>query len=243
MDPEKSRWGDLVSESRRKIRGWCIQAFFGLLGYGVIIFLAAGGLDWLWGWIFLVLTAAFLACHPLLLVPINPDLLVERSGGLRQEGGKAWDRWLAAIAGGILPMISWILAALDYRFGWSIPKPLFLHLIGSDFVAVGWGIFLWAMVSNAFFSEVVRIQDERSHEVATSGPYRFVRHPGYAGAILAFIGTPMLMGSWWSMIPAVLGVGGYVLRTALEDRTLQAELLGYREYSEDVRYRLIPGVW
>lgn len=243
MKTAKSRWGDLDSKSRRKILGWCIQAFLGLIGYGAIIFLAAGGLDWLWGWIFLGLTAAFLASHPLLLVPINPDLLVERSGGLRQEGGKAWDRWLAAIAGGILPMISWILAGLDYRFGWSMSKSLGLHLLGSVFVAVGWGVFLWAMVSNAFFSEVVRIQDERKHEVATSGPYRFIRHPGYAGAILAFIGTPMLMGSWWSMIPAMLGVGGYVLRTALEDRTLQVELLGYREYSEDVRYHLIPGVW
>ena len=110
-------------------------------------------------------------------------------------------------------------------------------------VALGYALFMWAMVSNAYFSEVVRIQEDRGHQVATDGPYRFVRHPGYAGAILSFLGSPLLLGSWWAFIPTALGVGGYILRTALEDKTLQLELGGYREYTERVRYRLIPGVW
>jgi len=189
------------------------------------------------------LTALFLASHVVLLVPINPDLLVERAGGLRQEGGKRWDRWVAFMAAGVFPTASWIVAGLDLRFGWSCPKPLLIHLIGTAMVVLGWALFMWAMVSNAYFSEVVRIQDDRGHQVAVDGPYRFVRHPGYAGAILAFIGTPLLLGSWWALIPAGLGVGGYILRTALEDRTLRDELEGYKAYAEHVPYRLLPGVW
>jgi len=205
--------------------------------------LAAGRLDWLWGWVFIGLTALFLASHVVLLVPINPDLLVERAGGLGQEGGKRWDRWVAALSAGVFPVASWIVAGLDLRFSWSSPKPLAVHLIGMGTVALGYALFMWAMVSNAYFSEVVRIQEDRGHQVATDGPYRFVRHPGYAGAILSFLGSPLLLGSWWAFIPTALGIGGYILRTALEDKTLQLELGGYREYTERVRYRLIPGVW
>jgi len=135
--------------------------------------------------------------------------------------------------------ISWRLS----HFGWSSPKPLSVHLIGMGAVALGFALFMWAMVSNAYFSEVVRIQEDRGHQVATDGPYRFVRHPGYSGAILAFLGTPLLLGSWWALIPTGFGVGGYILRTALEDKTLQLELEGYQAYTEQVHYRLIPGVW
>ncbi len=230
-------------EDRKTILKWCVQAAFGVAGYAAILFLTAGRWDWLWGWVFIGLMAIFMASHVVLLVPINPDLLVERAGGLRQEGGKRWDRWIAALAGGVFPMISWIVAAWDLRFGWSSPKPLAVHLIGMGAVALGFALFMWAMVSNAYFSEVVRIQEDRGHKVATDGPYRFVRHPGYSGAILAFLGTPLLLGSWWALIPTVFGVGGYILRTALEDKTLQLELEGYQAYTEQVHYRLIPGVW
>jgi len=233
----------ISAEDRKTILKWCIQAAVGLAGYAAIIFLAAGRLDWLWGWFFIGLTAIFLASHVVLLVPINPDLLVERAGGLRQEGGKRWDRWLAALAGGVFPIASWYVAGLDLRFAWSSPKPLAVHLIGMGAVILGFALFMWAMVSNAYFSEVVRIQKDRGHKVATEGPYRFVRHPGYTGAILSFLGSPLLLGSWWAFIPTAIGIGGYVLRTALEDKTLQLELEGYQAYTEQVHYRLIPGVW
>jgi protein-S-isoprenylcysteine O-methyltransferase Ste14 len=120
---------------------------------------------------------------------------------------------------------------------------LVIHFIGIALTVLGYGLFLWAMTSNAFFSEVVRIQEERSHTVAKKGPYRVIRHPGYAGAILAFLGTPLLLGSWWAAIPSLIGSAGYVLRTALEDRTLHEELNGYASYSEKVHHRLLPGVW
>ncbi len=230
-------------EDRKTILKWCVQAAYGLAGYAAILFLAAATWDWLWGWVFIGLMAIFLASHVVLLVPINPDLLVERAGGLRQEGGKQWDRWLATISAGVFPIVSWIVAALDLRFAWSPPKPLAVHLIGMAAVTLGFALFMWAMVSNAYFSEVVRIQEDRGHQVATDGPYRFVRHPGYSGAILAFLGTPLLLGSWWALIPTAFGVGGYILRTALEDKTLQLELEGYQAYTEQVRFRLIPRVW
>jgi len=234
---------EISQEDRKTILKWCIQSAGGLVGYAAILFLAAGTWDWVWGWVFIGLMGIFLASHVVLLVPINPDLLVERAGGLRQEGGKRWDRWLAALAGGVFPIASWYVAGLDLRFAWSSPKPLAVHLIGMGLVALGYALFMWAMVSNAYFSEVVRIQEDRGHEVATDGPYRFVRHPGYSGAILSFLGTPLLLGSWWAFIPTAIGIGGYVLRTALEDKTLQLELEGYDAYVEQVRYRLIPGVW
>ncbi|MEJ2570996.1 MAG: isoprenylcysteine carboxylmethyltransferase family protein [Anaerolineales bacterium] len=232
-----------TTDVRRKIIIWCLQSVVGLVGYGVIIFLAAGTVKWLWGWLFLASVAVMLFGQPILLVPISPETFLERAGGLRQEGGKRWDRWLAAVAGGILPMASWIVAGLNLRYNWQPTPPALMHVVGLVLVAIGWFLFLWAMASNAYFSEVVRIQAERGHAVATNGPYRVVRHPGYAGAILAFLGVPFLLGSYWALIPAVLGMAGYVLRTALEDRTLQDELGGYREYCSRVRYRLLPGIW
>ena len=235
--------GAMTENDRRTILKWCLQSLLGLVGYGAVLSLAAGRLDWLWGWVYVGVTALFLAGHVVLLVPINPDLLIERAGGLRQSGAKAWDRWLAAFAGGIFPMTAWIIAGLDLRFAWSPPKPLALHLLGTMLAVLGYGLFLWAMVSNAYFSEVVRIQEERGHTVAMGGPYRFVRHPGYVGAILSFLGTPLVLGSWWAAIPTLFGVAGYVLRTALEDRTLKEELEGYVGYAERVRFRLLPGIW
>ncbi|MGZ9223107.1 MAG: methyltransferase family protein, partial [Anaerolineales bacterium] len=101
----------------------------------------------------------------------------------------------------------------------------------------------WAMVENRFFSGVVRIQKDRGHHVISSGPYRFVRHPGYAGALWTYVFLPMLLDSIWALIPAFLVIGVLVLRTALEDKTLQEELPGYKEFARKTRYRLIPGIW
>jgi protein-S-isoprenylcysteine O-methyltransferase Ste14 len=99
------------------------------------------------------------------------------------------------------------------------------------------------MIANAFFSTAVRIQSERGHTVCRSGPYRFVRHPGYVGFILQSLGTPVLLGSWWALIPGVTAVVFMIIRTSWEDRTLQAELPGYRDFVQEVRYRLVPAIW
>jgi protein-S-isoprenylcysteine O-methyltransferase Ste14 len=243
MDVNSTSNNKLPPETRRAIIKWVIQSILGVIGYAVIIFLSAGTVDWVWGWVLIGLLFVFLIAHPLLLVPINPDLLVERGKGLRDEGVKPWDRWVASLAAGVMPMISWIVAGLDVRFGWTGSVSLIYHLLGVLGAIAGFGLFLWAMVSNAFFSEGVRIQKERGHTVATEGPYRFVRHPGYSGAILSQLSTPFLLGSIWAMIPSVASAGLYVLRTRLEDNTLIKELPGYLEYTRVTRFRLLPGIW
>jgi protein-S-isoprenylcysteine O-methyltransferase Ste14 len=108
---------------------------------------------------------------------------------------------------------------------------------------LGYVLSSWALLENRFFSGVVRIQKDRGHQVVSTGPYGFVRHPGYAGALLAYLVTPVLLDSTWAFIPAVLMAGVVILRTALEDRTLQEELPGYKDYARKTRYRLLPGIW
>ena len=233
---------EITPQVRHQITKWILQAALGLVAYGLILFLAAGTIDWIWGWAQLTVLALFMAAHPLLLIPINPELLAEREKGFRDEGVKSWDKWIAGLAGGaLLPL--WVVAGLDFRFLWTGGMPLILHLGGLLANSLGYSLFLWAMVSNDFFSEGVRIQQERGHSVATGGPYRYVRHPGYAGAVLAALTTPFLLGSLWALIPAVLSATLYVVRTILEDKTLLEELPGYAEYAQQTRRRLLPGVW
>jgi protein-S-isoprenylcysteine O-methyltransferase Ste14 len=243
MSESPSSRRELTPEVRREIRKWIVQAALGPLGYGLVLFLAAGRLDWLWGWVFLGEVTAFLAAHPLILIPIDPELLAERERGLRDERVRAWDRWVAMLAAGLFPMAGWVVAGLDVRFGWTPLLPLACHFCGLLLTLLGYALFLWAMASNAFFAEGVRIQEERGHTVATGGPYRYARHPGYVGAILATLGTPWLLGSPWAFPAGVASAALYVVRTLLEDRTLREELPGYREYAQRTRYRLLPGLW
>jgi protein-S-isoprenylcysteine O-methyltransferase Ste14 len=243
MNQATSAKPKMPPETRRAIIKWIVQATAGWVGYGLILFLSAGTIEWVWGWMLLIVVGIFLAAHPIILIPINPALLVEREKGLRDKGVKTWDRWIAVLAGGVFPMASWIVAGLDFRFGWTEPLPVAIHLGGLLVMGLGFALFLWAMASNAFFAEGVRIQTERGHTVATGGPYRYVRHPGYSGATLAMVASPLLLGSPWALIPAVLSAALYVVRTSLEDKLLRAELPGYEEYAHQTRYRLVPGIW
>lgn len=231
---------DMTPEVKRGVIAWILKAIFGLLFFAVILFLAAGRFDWVWGWMFIGLLALASVVNVLILIPTNPALLAERSKGLREENAPKWDKVITGIAAGLLPVISWIVAALDVRFGWS-SMSLTLHLIGAVGFVAGWGFVLWATYANSFFTTTVRVQDE--HTVQTGGPYQFVRHPGYVGAILYQLATPFLLGSWWALIPMILSVPLFFFRTAREDATLHDELSGYPEYAQDTPYRLIPGIW
>ncbi len=233
---------EISSETRREIVKWIVQSCLGVVGYGLLLFLAVGRLDWMWGWALLIIVAAFLAAHPLILIPINPELLAEREKGLQDKGVKAWDRWIVGLVGAFL-IASWVVAGLDVRWGWTGPIPLAYHIGGLLVTVMGYALFLWAMASNAYFAEGVRIQTERGHTVSTGGPYRYVRHPGYTGAILSQAAAPLLLGSPWALIPAIAAAALYVVRTYLEDKTLTKELPGYKEYAQQTRYRLLPGVW
>jgi protein-S-isoprenylcysteine O-methyltransferase Ste14 len=229
-------------EVRRHIRRWVSRAALGVVGYGLVLFLVAGQLRWVWGWLFLVVLTAVMAAHPLLLIPSNPELLAERDKGTWADGVKPWDKRLTTLAGGLM-LFTWVLAALDKRLGWSGPISIGYHFAGVLLNIAGYSLFLWAMVANPFFTEGVRIQEERNHQVATGGPYHYLRHPGYAGAVLAHLATPLFLGSWWAMFAAVPLVLVYIVRTRLEDQMLQVELPGYQNYVDQVPHRLLPGVW
>ena len=136
-----------------------------------------------------------------------------------------------------------LVAALDMRFAWTLNIGVTWHVVGAVLFAAGLGLFGWAMITNAYFSTAVRIQSERGQTVCRTGPYTFVRHPGYTGTLLQSIGMPLLLGSWWALIPGLLAAGLMTARTTFEDRALQAELPGYVDFVQNVRYRLIPGIW
>ncbi len=142
-----------------------------------------------------------------------------------------------------MPLVVPIVAGLNVRFGWAPEVARWLQIAGFAVYALGWALHLWAMAANRYHALVVRIQADRGQTVVTNGPYRYVRHPSYVGGILQALSVAFLLGSAWALVPGVLSGLLLLLRTALEDRTLQQELDGYREYAGRVRYRLLPGVW
>lgn len=171
---------------------------------------------------------------------VNPDILAARIN--RHQGTEPWDKPLVGILL-VLWLATFPMAALDdERYHW-FPVPWWVCVLGYALLLVGMGMLTWAEAVNKFFEPTVRIQADRGQTVITSGPYAIVRHPGYVGGMLFFIGTPLVLGSLWALIPVVLASLALVLRTKWEDETLQVKLPGYREYTERVRHRLIPGVW
>jgi protein-S-isoprenylcysteine O-methyltransferase Ste14 len=198
-------------------------------------------MDWAMGWVVVGLHTVTVIAQFVILMPRNPDLLAERTGV--QKGSQRMDTVLAALAGSFLPLAGWIVAGLDIRFGWSPQMPPAVQIGAAVFFLLGWALLIWAMASNPFFSLIVRIQEDRGHTVASGGPYRYVRHPGYVGAILFQLALPFIFGSFWAFIPMGLSAPVYIVRTALEDKTLQDELDGYAEYARWVRHRLLPGLW
>jgi len=175
------------------------------------------------------------------VILVDPSLLEERVG--IKTGQKREDVLFAIIMGRFGPLSTYIIAGLDFRFGWSASFPLVLVVAGFVFYIIGFAISLWAMKENKFFSSVVRIQKERGHYTIASGPYRLVRHPGYLGSIICMLGLPFALASHWAITPAIATNIVAVIRTFLEDRTLRRELGGYDTYMEKVKHRLLPGVW
>ena len=173
----------------------------------------------------------------------HPGLLAERQNMAKVQSAKAWDKVLAPLMALSVSFPLVIVAGLDHRFGWSPLFPLWLTVLGFLLISLGYAFAAWALIENRFFSSVVRIQVDRGHVVCDSGPYRIVRHPGYAGNVLALPGMVLAFSSMWTLIPAAVALIIAVIRTALEDQTLQDELPGYRDYARRVRYRLIPGIY
>jgi len=225
------------SDLTRKIQKRMVQVMVQFLIIAAILFISSGRLDWVWAWAYLGVGVGILAINVLVM---SPELIAER--GEIKENVKAWDRVLSIIIS-VLTLGGLIVAGLDERFGWSPTLAWTIQVVALIFWALGQGLFSWAMASNKFFSGLVRIQKERGHTVATGGPYRYVRHPGYVGYIISLLATSLLLGSLWALIPGGLGALLLIIRTALEDKTLKEELDGYKGYAQQVRYRLLPGVW
>jgi protein-S-isoprenylcysteine O-methyltransferase Ste14 len=204
------------------------------------MFLPAGKLGWLRGWVFLVtygLLGIVATCY---LWRTNPEVIAARSTFHR--GSKGWDK-----APVFLLLVSFmamfpVAAFDDGRFHWSL-VPLWLTVVGYILMLIGMAGNVWALSVNKFAEPTVRIQMDRGHKLVDTGPYAIVRHPLYATAFFLCGGIPLALGSFWALLPAAIGVAVLVVRTALEDRMLHGELDGYKEYAGRVRYRLIPGVW
>jgi protein-S-isoprenylcysteine O-methyltransferase Ste14 len=173
----------------------------------------------------------------------HPGLTAERQSVESIQGAKVWDKVLAPLMAISISFPLVIVAGLDHHYRWSPAVPLWVNIIGFILVAIGYALAVWALAENRFFSSVVRIQTDRGHVVCDTGPYRIMRHPGYAGNILPLLGIVLALGSMWTVIPAVVALVIAIVRTALEDRTLQEELPGYREYAQRVPYRLLPGIY
>ncbi len=206
----------------------------------LLLFVPAGRLDWPVAWILSLLYAAFLLAYVVWGTLKAPDLLKERSQVA--ENVKLWDKVIMAIYTGLL-LATLVLAGLDGgRYRWS-QIPLSVQLAGLVGLLAAAGLIFWTIVTNAYLGRMVRIQDDRGHQVVTGGPYRYVRHPMYAGIILLFPCMVLFLGSWWTLLPASLIAMLMMIRTELEDRTLKTELPGYAEYAKGVCHRLLPGVW
>lgn len=209
----------------------------------VILFLAAGRADWWEAWMMVGVLAVTSIGSRVILLRVHPDLAAERAQWVKSEGVKAWDKRLMPIVALYGPALMWLVAGLDKRWNISPPLAIELEIIAFVLVILGYLFSTWAFLTNKFFSAVVRIQTERGHTVVDTGPYAWVRHPGYAGGIIGYLLTPVALGTMWAMSPALLTAIVVILRTALEDYTLLEELPGYRAYAVRVRYRLLPGVW
>jgi len=209
---------------------------------GALLFVSAGTMRWPQAWIFLAELGGLGLVSGSAIAKCDPALLRERMRGPIQRDQKSWDKVLISIFFALW-MSQYVLIGLDaVRFHWS-DVPLWLQVVGGLGIASGFYACHVVLMTNTFAAPVVKIQSERKHQVISTGPYAYVRHPMYAGAVPLIVGTPLLLGSWYGLIwsAALVALVGY--RAVLEENTLKAELEGYDAYAARVRYRLVPGVW
>ena len=231
-----------TSEKTRALLRLALGVGVQVLIVAVILFISSGRLNWWAAWVYLGIYIVGSTVSILAMVLYNPQLIAERTQGMRPDT-KGWDRAVVRLYGLAIGVLTPLTAGLDMRFGWSQQIPLAIPLLALLFALLGFGVGSWAVALNPFFIATVHVQKNRGHTLVSDGPYRFVRHPGYLGSIMACIATPLILNSLWALIPAGLAILFLVVRTGLEDRTLREELDGYSEYAQRVRYRLVPGIW
>ncbi len=228
-----------------------IREFTLVLFIAVLLWVSAGFQLWLNAWLYITFLLIFSAVFMLAMARKNPSLLNIRGApvkAMRKAPMPPYDKIFFVMYVPLFILIP-IFAGLDYQevfgiwFLFPFTVPLWLVISGLGLIMVGEGIFGWAMVSNPFFQGMMVIQKERYHSVITKGPYRWVRHPGYLGQILYYLGTPLLLSSWWAFFLGIIMVFAFIYRTNKEDQALGKELEGYDNYIEQTRYRLFPGIY
>jgi protein-S-isoprenylcysteine O-methyltransferase Ste14 len=198
--------------------------------------------NWWEAWVYAAISILGFAISRALAARRNPGILAERAKFLEHENAESWDRLLSplvGLGGGLIPVV----VGLDALFGWSPEFSMMVKILSLFGILAGYAISSYALIENAFFSGMVRIQKDRGHRVVSSGPYRWVRHPGYAGALITYYATPLFLDSLWAFIPTIILTVILIIRTHLEDATLQERLEGYRDYAKRVRHRILPGIW
>jgi protein-S-isoprenylcysteine O-methyltransferase Ste14 len=209
----------------------------------LFLLICGGDLGWWQAWVYALLIVAAGIGGRIWAELRHPGLTAERQNIENIQNAKAWDKVLAPLMAVSISYPMVIVAGLDHRYVWSPEFPPWLNVIGFILISLGYAFAAWAVAENRFFYSVVVVRTDRGHVVCDSGPYRYVRHPGYAGNILPLFGIVLALGSVWTLLPVAVATVISVLRTVLEDRTLQAELPGYRDYARRVRYRLVPGIF
>jgi protein-S-isoprenylcysteine O-methyltransferase Ste14 len=230
----------ILDMNKKLILRYTVRETMGIVVMAAALFWSAGRTNWWPVWAALALMLAWSFATAVVILRSNPGLLAERLGP--RKGAKLWDTVIMSLLG-LVQLAHYIVAGLDQRFGWTGDFPLAVQVAALVLCALGYALVVWATATNAFFSQIVRIQSERGHVVVANGPYQYIRHPAYAGAILYELTTAILLASWWALIPSIISAILLIIRTILEDRTLHAELAGYPDYALKVNHRLLPGVW
>ena len=218
-----------------------LQNLIWIVAMGALLFVPAGTLHWPAAWVFLGTIGILGICCGLWLAKTDPALLAERMRPTMQPDQPLADKKFM-LAFGFVALIWFLAIGFDRRMHAS-HMPLALPALGFFMLLFSTGFVMWVMRENSFASPVVRLQTERGHRVVSTGPYAFVRHPMYSGAVLFFIGAPLLLGSWWGLLMSPLFAALFAIRSRIEERALIAGLPGYADYTTRVRYRLVPGLW
>ncbi|WP_294344076.1 isoprenylcysteine carboxylmethyltransferase family protein [Prosthecochloris sp.] len=215
-----------------------ILVLFGILS--AVLLFSSGHTDWLWAWVFIGIYIGSTVFNSIALLKRRPEIIAERSMTQIEHG---WEKLIGGLWALLYFLAVQLIAGLDMRYGWSADIPLNVHIVGVICFFTGTGLFSWALLENAFFTTASRIQKERGQTVCMSGPYQYIRHPGYLGAIIQSFAAPMLLGSFWALIPGFLSALLMIVRTKMEDKMLRQELIGYEAYAERTKYRVFPGIW
>ncbi len=208
--------------------------------FGACLFLPAGQEDWFMGWVYLLINAVSMIINSVILQILHPRLFADRVNAKTQRG---WDRALAGIMTFFGPISICIVSGFNFRNQWAPQMPFYIQISGILLIVLGCTVSAWAIASNKFFFGFMRIAKEERHSVCDKGAYKIVRHPGYLGALLVNLATPLLLNAVWAFIPAVVTVIAIFFRTSLEDKSHIKKLDGYLDYTRKVRFRLVPPIW